>query len=51
MEEVTHYNKFLVAAVAAGVSLLTYFSVDSEIVQIVVTALGAVGVYAVPNKP
>jgi hypothetical protein len=48
------YTKTIIAALTAGLTLLTSFITDgvstSEWLQIAVAILGAVGVYAVPNS-
>lgn len=47
----TKYNKFVVAvaaAVVAGVN--AYFGDNSQVVTVLVTVLGALGVYTVHNK-
>lgn len=45
------YNKFWIALAAAIVAgLNSYFGSNSEVVNIVTALLGAVGVYATPNK-
>lgn len=48
------YTKFILAALSAGLTVLVSAIVGGispvELIQIVVAALGAVGVYAVPNS-
>lgn len=45
------YNKFIVAAVAGVVAVLTsLYGVDSELVTTIIAIATALGVYAVPNR-
>lgn len=53
---VSRYAKSVVAALVAGLTVLAAALTDDAItpaewVQIAVAVLGAIGVYAVPNKP
>ena len=51
LEKLKPYNKFLIALLGAVVTVVVQHYGDSNIVQIVVAILTALGVYTVPNHP